>query len=184
MVPSEFTETLYLLVLWICTKKILERFFSIKTWNIIYQTLQTSGHTVHCLRHDSISGPAIGPFFSMFIWKNFFFILAKVGQWKEYFFSFSKFWKGVFVKKKIKKKIEAVPRETEFKTEFPELRKPLFKISKMKKKNYSFHCPTFAKIKKKFIKWNLTRESELISIFPTNVININHRINENMWKWK
>ncbi len=26
-----------------------------------------SGHTVHCLGHDSISGPAIGPFFSMFI---------------------------------------------------------------------------------------------------------------------
>ncbi len=26
-----------------------------------------SGHTVHCLGHDSISGRAIGPFFSMFI---------------------------------------------------------------------------------------------------------------------
>ncbi len=41
--------------------------------------------------------------------------------------------------------------------------KPLFKISKMKKKNYSFHCPTFAKMKKKILsnkhweKWTNSR---------------------------
>ncbi len=64
-----------------------------------------------------------------------------------FFFSFSKFWKGVFVKKKKSKKIKAVLRETEFKTEFPELPKPFFKIWKMKK-NYFFHSPTFAKMKK------------------------------------
>ncbi len=33
------------------------------------------------------------------------------------------------------------------------LRKPLFKISKMKK-NYSFQCPTFAKMKKKSFKYS------------------------------
>ncbi len=73
-----------------------------------YGKTSASGHTVHCLGHDSISGPAIGPFFSMFIWKNFFLILAN-------------FWnveKGFSYKKK-SKKIKAVLRETELKTEFP-----------------------------------------------------------------
>ncbi len=77
------------------------------------------------------------------------------------FFSFSKFWKGVFVKKKNLKKIKAVLGEIEFKNEFPELRKPLFKISRMKKK-LLFSLPYFRQNEKKFIKWKLTRESELI----------------------
>ncbi len=63
------------------------------------------------------------------------------------FFSFSKFWKGVFVKKKKKKKkilkkIKAVLRETELKNEFP----IYFRQNE----------------KEEIIKWNVTRESELI----------------------
>ncbi len=34
------------------------------------------------------------------------------------FFSYSKFWKGLFVKKKNLKKIKAVLKETEFKNEY------------------------------------------------------------------
>ncbi len=49
-----------------------------------------------------------------------------------FFFIFEILKRG-FCKKK-SKKIKDVLRETEFKTEFPELRKPLFKILKMKKK--------------------------------------------------
>ncbi len=60
-------------------------------------------HTVHCLGHDSILGPAIGPFFSVFIWKNFFSFWESRTMKGVTFFSFSKFWKGVFVKKKLKK---------------------------------------------------------------------------------
>ncbi len=92
-----------------------------------------SGHTVHCL-------PAIGTFFSMFNWKNFFFILAKVGQWKEYFFFIFEILR-CFRKKKNLKKIKAVLRETELKTEFPIY---------------------FRQNEKKIIKWNVTRENELI----------------------
>ncbi len=51
-----------------------------------------SGHTVHCLRHDSISGPAIGPFFSMFTFERCFFHFGKSRAMKGViFFSFSKF---------------------------------------------------------------------------------------------
>ncbi len=93
-----------------------------------------SGHTVHCLGHDSILGPAIGPFLSMFIWRNFFFHIGESRAMKGViFFSFSKFWIGVFLKKK-SKKIKAVLRQKEFKTGFPELWKPFFKIWKIKKK--------------------------------------------------
>ncbi len=42
MMPSEFIEnaSLYSLVLWFCTKTVLEHVFSIKTRNITYQNLQ------------------------------------------------------------------------------------------------------------------------------------------------
>ncbi len=85
-------------------------------WNHHYSNPGASGHTVHCLGHDSISGPAIGPFFSMLYLQDVFFHFGESRAMKRrIFFSFSKFWKGVFVKKKIK----AVLRETEFKTKFP-----------------------------------------------------------------
>ncbi len=66
-------------------------------WNVsvfigLFSYLHASGHTVHCLGHDSISSPAIGPFFSIFIWKIFFFHFGKSRAMKGViFFSFSKF---------------------------------------------------------------------------------------------
>ncbi len=55
--------------------------------------------------------------------------------------------KGLHKKKDLKKS-KAVLREPECKTEFPELRNPLFKISKMKKK-LLLSLPYFRQYEKK-----------------------------------
>ncbi len=58
--------------------------------------------------------------FSQCLFERFFFHFVESRTMKEViFFSFSKCWKGFFVQKKNLKKIKAVLRGTELKTEFP-----------------------------------------------------------------